>query len=70
MPTPNGSQCPPGIAALEDKIVQCAVATLLRAIYKEDFLGFSYGFWTARSQHHALDALTVTTCDTLPLEVF
>ena len=32
------------IAALEDKVVQRAVAEVLNAIYEEDFLGFSYGF--------------------------
>jgi RNA-directed DNA polymerase len=48
-----------GIAALEDKIVQHAVVTVLNAIYEEDFLGFSYGFRPGRGQHHALDALWV-----------
>lgn len=38
---------------------QQAVATVLNAIYEEDFLGFSYGFRPGRSQHDALDALTV-----------
>jgi group II intron reverse transcriptase/maturase len=47
-----------GIAALEDKIVQQAVVTILNAIYEEDFLGFSYGFRPGRSQHQALDALS------------
>jgi len=46
-----------GIAALEDKIVQRAVVEILNAIYKADFLGFSYGFRPGRSQHDALDAL-------------
>jgi group II intron reverse transcriptase/maturase len=46
-----------GIAALEDKIVQQAVVTVLTAIYETDFLGFSYGFRPGRSQHQALDAL-------------
>jgi group II intron reverse transcriptase/maturase len=32
---------------------------VLNAIYEEDFLGFSYGFRPARSQHDALDALVV-----------
>jgi retron-type reverse transcriptase len=45
-----------GIAALEDKIVQGAVVEVLNAIYEEDFLGFSYGFRSGRSQHRALDA--------------
>ena len=49
---------PLGIAALEDKIVQHAVVTILNNIYEEDFLGFSYGFRPGRSQHKALDALS------------
>ena len=32
---------------------------VLNAIYECDFLGFSYGFRPGRSQHDALDALTV-----------
>jgi retron-type reverse transcriptase len=40
----NGRQRPLGFAALEDKIVQQAVVTILNQIYEEDFLGFSYGF--------------------------
>ncbi len=48
-----------GIAALEDKIVQAAVAEVMNAIYEVDFLGFSYGFRPGRSQHQALDALVV-----------
>jgi hypothetical protein len=47
-----------GVAALEDKIVQQAVVTILNQIYEEDFLGFSYGFRPGRSQHQALDALS------------
>ncbi len=45
------------IAALEDKIVQRAVVTVLNQIYEVDFLGFSYGFRPGRGQHDALDAL-------------
>lgn len=56
---PDGRQRPLAIAALEDKIVQRAVVELLNAIYEERFLGFSYGFRPGRSQHDALDALTV-----------
>jgi RNA-directed DNA polymerase len=47
------------IAALEDKIVQQAVVTILDQIYEVDFKGFSYGFRPGRSPHQALDALTV-----------
>jgi RNA-directed DNA polymerase len=57
IPKADGRQRPLGIAALEDKIVQRAVAEVLNAIYEEDFLGFSYGFRPRRSQHDALDAL-------------
>jgi RNA-directed DNA polymerase len=59
IPKADGKQRPLGITALEDKIVQRAVATVLGAIYEEDFLGFSYGFRPGRSQHDALDALVV-----------
>jgi RNA-directed DNA polymerase len=55
----DGRKRPLGIAALEDKIVQHAVGTVLNQIWEEDFLGFSYGFRPGRSQHQALDALYV-----------
>jgi group II intron reverse transcriptase/maturase len=57
-------QRPLGIAALEDKIVQRALVAVLNAIYEEDFLGLSYGFRPGRSQHDALDALSVAISDT------
>ncbi len=59
IPKADGRQRPLGIAALEDKIVQHAVMTVLNQIYEEDFLGFSYGFRPGRRQHDALDALWV-----------
>jgi len=59
IPKADGRQRPLAIAALEDKIVQGAVAMVLNAIYEEDFLGFSYGFRPGRGQHDALDALVV-----------
>jgi RNA-directed DNA polymerase len=59
IPKPDGRQRPLAVAALEDKIVQRAVVTLLNAIYEEDFLGFSYGFRPGRSAHDAMDALCV-----------
>lgn len=58
IPKPDGRQRPLGIAALEDKIVQQAVVTVLNQIYEGDFLGFSYGFRPGRGAHDALDALT------------
>ena len=60
IPKTDGRQRPLGIAALEDKIVQQAVVSLLEPIYEEDFLGFSYGFRPGRGPHAALDALTVS----------
>ena len=57
IPKADGGQRPLGVAALEDKILQRAVAEVLNAIYEADFLGFSYGFRPGRSPHQALDAL-------------
>ena len=57
IPKADGRQRPLAVAALEDKIVQRATATILNQIYEEEFLGFSYGFRPKRSQHDALDAL-------------
>ena len=59
IPKPDGRKRPLGIAALEDKIVQQAVVTVLNQIDEVDFLGFSYGFRPGRSAHDALDALWV-----------
>ena len=59
IPKADGRKRPLGIAALEDKIVQQAVVTILNQIYEVDFQGFSYGFRPGRSPHQALDALTV-----------
>jgi RNA-directed DNA polymerase len=57
IPKADGRRRPLGIAALEDKIVQAAVAAILTPIYEAEFLGFSYGFRPERGQHDALDAL-------------
>jgi group II intron reverse transcriptase/maturase len=54
---PDGGERPLGIATVEDKILQRAVAEVLNAIYETDFAGFSYGFRAGRSAHDALDAL-------------
>src|SRR6266436_5644566 len=58
IPKADGRQRPLGIAALEDKIVQQAVVTILNPIYEVDFKGFSDGFRPGRGPHQALDALT------------
>jgi RNA-directed DNA polymerase len=57
IPKADGRLRPPGVASLEDKIVQRALAEVLNAVYEADFLGFSYGFRPGRSPHDALDAL-------------
>jgi RNA-directed DNA polymerase len=59
IPKPDGRQRPIGVTALEDKVVQRATCEVMGAIYEQDFLGFSYGFRPKRSQHNALDAITV-----------
>jgi RNA-directed DNA polymerase len=59
LPKADGRKRPIGIPVLEDKIVQRATVEVLNAIYEEDFLGFSYGYRPGRSQHNALDAVTV-----------
>jgi retron-type reverse transcriptase len=59
IPKEDGTKRPLAVTALEDKIVQRAVAAVLNEIYEEDFLGFSYGFRPGRGQHDALDALCV-----------
>ena len=59
IPKPDGRKRPIGIATLEDKVVQKAVAWVMQCIYERDFVGFSYGFRPGKSQHQALDALTV-----------
>ena len=43
MPQGEGTQRPLGIPAVEDKLLQLAVARLLEAIYEQDFLPCSYG---------------------------
>jgi RNA-directed DNA polymerase len=47
------------VPVLEDKIVQRATVEVMNAIYEIDFKGFSYGFRSGRSQHDALDAVSL-----------
>ena len=56
IPKSDGGQRPLGVPALEDKLVQSAVAEVLNAVYENDFLGFSYGFRPRRNPHQALTA--------------
>jgi group II intron reverse transcriptase/maturase len=57
IPKADDGRRPIGIPALEDKIVQGAVAEVLNVIYEVDFLDCSYGFRSGRSPHDALNAV-------------
>ena len=57
IPKDKGKFRPLGIPALEDKIVQRAVAMILEQIYEQDFYDFSFGFRPGLSCHQALHAL-------------
>jgi len=50
IPKADGRLRPLGVASLEDKIVQRALAEVLNAVYEQDFLGFSYGFRVRRDK--------------------
>lgn len=56
IPKGNGKLRPLGLPALEDKLLQIAVALILRTIYEEDFLPCSYGY---RPRVGARDAVKV-----------
>jgi group II intron reverse transcriptase/maturase len=53
----DGKKRPIGITALEDKIVQKAVATLLETVFDVKFHAFSHGFRKEHSQHKAIAEL-------------
>lgn len=58
----DGGKRPLGIATVEDKVLQRALAEVMNAIYEADFRGFSYGFRPGRGAHDALDALATVIC--------
>src|SRR6516165_7515541 len=62
IPKEDGKQRPISIPALEDKILQKAVAEVLNAIYEQDFLDCSYGFRPGRGAHDALDEVGRAIC--------
>ena len=58
IPKENGKERPLGLPALEDKLVQLAVAKLLGAIYEEDFLDCSHGYRPGRGAKDTVIELT------------
>jgi RNA-directed DNA polymerase len=59
IPKADGKQRGLGIPAIEDKLVQKAVARILEAIYEQDFLRCSYGYRPGKGALDAVDKLTV-----------
>ena len=57
IPKDKGGRRPIGVACVEDKVVQGAIAEVLGAVYEQDFLSCSFGFRPGRSAHDALRAL-------------
>lgn len=57
IPKGDGKTRSLGIACVEDRLVQRAVAMILERIYEVEFYDFSFGFRPQRSCHHALSEL-------------
>lgn len=57
IPKDNGEQRPLGVSAIENKIVEKGITTILQCIYEQDFSDISYGFRPKRNCHQALNEL-------------
>ena len=57
IPKGKGKTRPIGISAMEDKVVQGAIAEVLQLAYEPVFADWSYGFRPGRGAHDALRAL-------------
>jgi group II intron reverse transcriptase/maturase len=60
IPQGDGTQRPLGMPAVEDKLLQLAVARLLEALYEQDVLRCSYGYGPQVGALDAVDTLTIT----------
>ena len=60
IPKGDGTQRPLGIPAVEDQLLQRAVARLLEAIDEQDVLRWSYGYRPKVGALDAVDTLTIT----------
>ena len=57
IPKGNDEKRPLGISAIENKIVEKGISTILQSIYEQDFSNMSYGFRPNRNCHQALNEL-------------
>jgi RNA-directed DNA polymerase len=61
IPKPHGTQCPLGIPAIRDRIVQEALRMVLEPIFEADFIPYSFGFRPTRRTMDAIRCITWST---------
>lgn len=57
IPKSNKELRPLGLPTLRDKIIQRAAASILEAIYEQDFIKDSYGYRPGKNAHQAIQAI-------------
>ncbi len=57
IPKSNNGLRPLGLPVLRDKIIQRAAASILEAIYEQDFIKDSYGYRPGKNAHQAIQAI-------------